>query len=150
MGVVELPPGYSVREFRPEDADAFPGHLNRLRALGHDLESYLRLLADGGCFTVLKDGTPVGCAGIIFAEGTQETAWFLSSEDVRQHPKLHLKIARQFLAVAEEQYDLTEIYATAETQDVHAHRWLEHLGFRRGAPVVIQGQPHIGFLRERR
>lgn len=150
MGVVELPPGYTVREFRPEDINAFPGYRERLKAAGYVLDAYLAVLAEGACFTLCKDTVPVGCGGITMPDSGVDTAWFVPSQDVERHPRLHLAITRQFLAVAEHEYGLQAIKATADIQDSRAQNWLEHLGFTRDGAVLVNGRPHLGFVRVRR
>ena len=147
MGVVPLPPGYMVREFRVTDVDAFPGYRDEVAARGLDPDTYIAELAAGGCFTVLKDGVPVGCAGITIPVERQETAWSILGDDVRDHPKLHLKIARQFLAVAEREYQPKQIIATTEMDDSPAQNWLEHLGFIRGEMVKVWRRPNLLFVR---
>lgn len=74
------------------------------------------------------------------------------SEDVRQHPRFHLVLAKRLFEIAEEEFKLHRIEATCDVHDTRAANWLEHLGFEREGrkrSFVGPGLDHWSYARVR-
>lgn len=126
MDPIPLPPGYTIRPFRPEDVTAFLDYRPYLMERGINPDRYLERLAEGDSYTICKDRFPVACGGLTVSDRNEDMAWFLPSDDVRAKPKLYLKLCRQFFALVEQQ-DTKRIVAT--TEDGPGANWLQHCGF---------------------
>ncbi len=127
---VPLPPGYAMREFQIMDLEGYPGWFTRLRDIHPDPDGYVRQMADDPSYTVFRDGGAVASGGVILLHYGNATVWFIPTDDVRKHPKIHLALARQMLHVVEETFKLWRIEATCDVQDRGAANWLEHLSFK--------------------
>jgi hypothetical protein len=153
---MQLPPGYTVRPFLAGDLAAYPAQAAQLRAAAVSIEAFraaMQAAERGPNYTTLKDGVPVCSGGVMLTQTGNGTAWQIDAGDVARRPKLHLALAREFLALAEETWGLWRIEATADATDPRFAHWLQHLGFVRESckrSVRVPGDTHWLYARIRK
>jgi hypothetical protein len=85
------------------------------------------LIAAGPCFTAIKDGVILGCAGLTKQWDNRAIAWALFSTNLgREFVRIH-RAAERYLAIA----DFKRIEAFVDANFAEGHRWIQMLGFER-------------------
>lgn len=85
------------------------------------------LIASGPCFTAVKDGVILGCAGLSKQWDNRAIAWALLSSNIgREFIRIHRAVER-YLAIA----DFKRIEAFVDANFAEGHRWIKMLCFER-------------------
>jgi|DEB0MinimDraft_12_1074336.scaffolds.fasta_scaffold67483_2 RimJ/RimL family protein N-acetyltransferase len=85
------------------------------------------LKVSGPCFTGIKNGRVLGCAGLVKQWENRAIAWSLLSGDIgNDFISIHKAVMR-FLKLSE--YNRIEAFVDANFEQ--GHRWIEMLGFKR-------------------
>lgn len=112
-----------------------PEHLNNLALQASQADffqnfdkSYAPLLISAGpCFTAIKDGIVLGCAGLTKQWDNRAIAWALLSANLgREFIRIHRAVER-YLLIA----DFKRIEAFVDANFAEGHRWMQMLGFER-------------------
>jgi RimJ/RimL family protein N-acetyltransferase len=83
----------------------------------------------GPAFTLLCDGQPVICGGILMMGWQRGQAWILPSTLFCKHVKQSYRLIKQKMMDIQRAYDLRRIEALVEPGFEAGKRFMEHLGF---------------------
>lgn len=116
-----------VIPFEPEHMETIMLQPAQQRFFTYFNKEYAKdLKISGPCFTGIKDGRVLGCAGLVKQWENRAIAWSLLSGDIgNDFISIHKAVVR-FLNLSE--YNRIEAFVDANFQQ--GHRWIEMLGFK--------------------
>lgn len=114
--------------FQPEHLDTLALQPSQADFLQNFDKTYApALIAAGPCFTAIKDGIILGCAGLSKQWDNRAIAWALLSANLgREFVRIHRAVER-YLLIA----DFKRIEAFVDANFAEGHRWMQMLGFER-------------------
>lgn len=133
-----------------------PGHVAAIRpawpftveADSAELEARAAASAAAGpAWTLLLDGDPVGCGGVVLLWPGVGEAWSLSAESAAAIPLALHRAVREGLAEAQMRYRLHRIQAAVLACHVVGRRWLALLGFEEEGTMRKYGPGGHDFVR---
>lgn len=101
-------------------------------------------------YTLIVDGVPVVCAGILLQDWNNGEAWALFSSSYKQHKLYLYRMIKAALRAAFHENGLVRIQATIDTQYPENVKWIESLGFEyegRLRKFGMQGQDYLMYSR---
>lgn len=115
-----------VVPFEPEHLDEIMLQPSQADVFSYFDATYGRALkATGPCFTGVKDGRILGCAGVVKQWENRAVAWSLLAGDIgNDFISIHKAVSR-FLDMCE--FNRVEAYVDADFEQ--GHRWIRMLGF---------------------
>lgn len=112
-----------------ELVDFHPDHLDHLDPLERNGRDKFRGMGDTlkahASFTLVHEGHPVACGGLIPVFSHRLVAWSAITEDMPVIPAVRL--ARDYL----DKQTATRIETVVDCEDLRSQKWVEALGFER-------------------
>jgi len=97
-------------------------------------------------YTLLVDGAPVACMGIVLQEWNKAEAWALFATSFSKHILTIYKVAKAGLDLAFKKYKITRIQATIDPGWPGTVRWIESLGFEQEGRLRCYGPMQQDYL----
>lgn len=107
------------------------------------IDGWERIIQDwrtsGPAYTLLLDGVPVACAGVIFMGWSRGEAWTLLSPEIKNHPRLIFSQVKKNLEKIIAENGLRRVQAIVLEGHEEGKVFLEHLGFKIETPHGMKG-----------
>lgn len=115
-------------DFHPDHLD----HLDPLERNGRDKLAQFRQYAERySAFTLLTDGGPVACGGLVPVHGHRAVAWSILTPSTPVVAAARL--AQRYLDLQ----DMFRIETVVDCEDEASQKWLHLIGFERETPPLV-------------
>ena len=102
---------------------------------------------EGPAYTLMVDGYPLGCAGVLIMDNNIGEAWMILSSLFNNYKKLIYSALKKNLDAIISEHRLVGVQAFIDPEFEKAKHMIEHLGFTEDGLVMLSGMPMIRFWR---
>ena len=104
--------------------------------------------SQGPAYTLLVNGKPIGCAGVLILENNIGEAWMVWSALMEEYAKSIYSSVKRMLNVIVKTYKLTGVQAFVDPEFKEGKTFMVHLGFVEKPKINVCGFEMIRYWRE--